>query len=301
MSTCDVMTPRVQRWLACSEEARILHLFADVCNLVNERGQVVSLVSRRIGAGPFALVIGERSAWPANKEERVRIDREAERVYAGPLVIDYGRAGYWQPKPAWHRLRRWVAPVNPQARYEEPRSGDDFGAVRGQVNEHSVSGGRYVEGTRFLENAITLQVADSASKVDLLPETARLLGELIDGVCQEDPRVVREGATRLAGRGWGLTPTGDDLLVGVLYALWVWRPGSTWPALIADSAIPRTTTLSAAFLQAAAAGEATEPWHRLVAGDGQAVAEIRATGHRSGAETWAGFMVAGTRFRDESG
>lgn len=249
MNDYCLTTPRVRRWLAHSQEARILNLFTDVCNLVNEQGQVLSLVTRRIGAGPFALVMGEQPAWPASAADRVRIDRGAGRLYAGPLAVDYRQARSWQPRPQWPRLRR------------------------------------------------ELPVAEDMA---LPPEIARLLQQLLDNICREDEVAVRQAVVRLAGRGQGLTPTGDDLLVGVLYALWVWQPGSTWPALIAGSATPRTTTLSAAFLEAAAAGEATAPWHRLALGDRRAVSEIWATGHRSGAETWAGFVAAAARLSHES-
>lgn len=248
MNDCCLTTPRARRWLAHSQEARILNLFADVCNLVNEQGQVLSLVTRRIGAGPFALVLGERPVWPASVADRVRIDPGAGRLYAGPLAVDYRQARSWQPRPQWSRLRR-----------ELPVAGD----------------------------------------LALPPEIARLLQQLLDGICHRDEVTVRQAVERLAGRGQGLTPTGDDLLVGVLYALWVWQPGSAWPALIAGSGTPRTTTLSAAFLEAAAAGEATAPWHRLALGDRRAVREIRATGHRSGAETWAGFVAAAARLSHE--
>ena len=251
MNDCHLTTPRVRRWLAHSREARILHLFADVCNLVNEESQVVSLVSRRIGAGPFALVLATRSAWPANSRARVKIDRQAERLSVGPLQLAYGTAASWQPRPAWERLRR-----------------------RGGAGEDQPEA--------------------------LPPSIAVLLQQLLDGIDRGERAVVQTVAARLAGRGQGLTPTGDDVLVGVLYALWVWQPvGDGWMRLIVESAAPRTTSLSAAFLRAAAAGEATHAWHRLVAGDPGAVADILTTGHSSGAEMWASFRAAAARWSSE--
>ena len=206
MINCHLTTPRVRRWLAHTKEARILHLFADVCNLVNEEGQVVSLVSERIGAGPFALVLRERQAWPGTRDDQVRIDHRAGRLYAGPMVIDHRHARFWEALPEWHRLGQWVP--------------------------------------------------DPITGVELGPGMTRLLVQLLDAICRDRQALIRQAAARLAGRGLGLTPTGDDLLVGVLYALWVWRPTSAWISVIAESAMPHTTTLSAAFLEAAAAGEA---------------------------------------------
>lgn len=133
-----------------------------------------------------------------------------------------------------------------------------------------------------------------------LPTRIRhLLQRLLDGICTCDLSEVREAARGLAGRGIGLTPSGDDVLMGVLYALWVWKPERTLLEAIVGSAAPRTTTLSAAFLGAAAAGEASYAWHRLAGGDAGAMAEILATGHSSGREAWAGFVTTWTRLAGE--
>jgi hypothetical protein len=102
-----------------------------------------------------------------------------------------------------------------------------------------------------------------------------------------------------------LTPGGDDFLCGAM--LWAWlahsRPGSLCHA-IARSAAPRTTTLSAAFLWAAARGECSAAWHRLLEalaeGNGVGIAQagqgVLARGATSGADTLAGFLWAGTEF-----
>ncbi len=127
----------------------------------------------------------------------------------------------------------------------------------------------------------------------LSPELRGPLEQVLTGIMTEDEAVCRSGVLGLAGRGPGLTPAGDDVLVGVLFALWVWRPASEWAELIRDATVPRTTTLSAAFIRAAAAGEAVEPWHRLANGEPDAVAGILAIGHTSGADAWAGFHHAG--------
>jgi hypothetical protein len=77
--------------------------------------------------------------------------------------------------------------------------------------------------------------------------------------------------------------------MGVLYGLWVWHPQQQWMELILEAAVPRTTSLSAAFLRAAAAGEATIHWHHLANGDSTAVERILAVGHTSGRDAWKGF------------
>lgn len=105
-----------------------------------------------------------------------------------------------------------------------------------------------------------------------------------------------------AGRGPGLTPAGDDFLVGVMHALWAVLAPSEAARLcgvMAAAAVPRTTSLSGAWLDAAARGEAAERWHVLFdeiarkneTGLRMAVRSILQTGHTSGADALAGFMA----------
>jgi hypothetical protein len=119
------------------------------------------------------------------------------------------------------------------------------------------------------------------------------LQQLLSGIQTADEEQIRAGAAALAGRGPGLTPLGDDVLLGVLYGLWVWQPCREWMEMIVETAVPLTTTLSAAFLRAAAAGEAVWQWHGLVNGRNYAIDQILAIGHTSGAAAWTGFTSVG--------
>jgi hypothetical protein len=104
---------------------------------------------------------------------------------------------------------------------------------------------------------------------------------------------------QLAGLGSGLTPAGDDFLVGAMLWGWLAHPQpQRFCAALAEPAVSRTTVLSAAFLQAAARGECSDVWHRLlqVLAAGQerrlvaAVTAILAHGQTSGADALAGFL-----------
>lgn len=107
-----------------------------------------------------------------------------------------------------------------------------------------------------------------------------------------------EAARALVGLGEGLTPAGDDYLVGALAALH--RLGEGWPtgeaplrdALIAH-ACRATPMVSAAFLCYAVAGQFSEPLRDLAMADTVAAARAAATalarmGATSGADTLAG-------------
>jgi hypothetical protein len=106
----------------------------------------------------------------------------------------------------------------------------------------------------------------------------------------------------LIGAGVGLTPSGDDVLCGILLGLrlrgsaaaaeTLWRATRPWLAA--------TTSLSASLLTEASHGYAVPPVVRLaralagadLAAVGRAVDEVLAIGHTSGADLLAGFGAA---------
>jgi hypothetical protein len=103
----------------------------------------------------------------------------------------------------------------------------------------------------------------------------------------------------LIGLGPGLTPSGDDFLVGALATLDAIGAGDAHTALataVANAAPGATSALSACFLRAAAAGHVGEPLHRAVAalltGDADAaVAAVAHIGHSSGWDMMAGIAT----------
>jgi hypothetical protein len=113
-----------------------------------------------------------------------------------------------------------------------------------------------------------------------------------------DATVFLESARSLIGLGEGLTPAGDDYLVGALAALH--RLGEGWPigeAPLRDAVIAhacRTTpTVSAAFLCYAVAGTFSEPLRDLAMASTATAARAAAAalarmGATSGADTLAG-------------
>jgi Protein of unknown function (DUF2877) len=107
--------------------------------------------------------------------------------------------------------------------------------------------------------------------------------------------------SQLAGLGIGLTPAGDDFLLGAIYATWIIHTQEQARAIaeaIARTAIPLTTSLSAAWLRAGARGEAGTVWHDFfkaleLSDDSKvkiAVERLLSIGHTSGADALAGFV-----------
>ena len=105
---------------------------------------------------------------------------------------------------------------------------------------------------------------------------------------------------RLEGRGAGLTPSGDDVLAGILLVCAIDPACRGALGRLAGSA--RTTALSRAYLKWAAQGQSIEPAHDLLdaaaapdpAGMGRAARSLAAVGATSGRALVAGLALAAT-------
>jgi hypothetical protein len=112
----------------------------------------------------------------------------------------------------------------------------------------------------------------------------------------------------LLGKGEGLTPEGDDILVGMLAGLRllgpvVGKPGAggmlaAIAPIVLTEAPFRTTALSAALLRHAVAGEVADPvaaFLHALTGRGdllESVAVLRTMGHSSGLAAGCGVLAA---------
>jgi hypothetical protein len=252
------LTQGVNDWLTNSRHPRILHIFDDACNLINEHQAVISIVISQIGNGPFNLVVENNVLFSEqfNKESQVSIP--GTQLTVGDLTINTENAKLWNPRPDWEMLH----------------------SKRDEI------AGRFV--------SLHMPVAPPEIPDDLLTALA------VSIVSADIPSAV-DAAKHLAGLGVGLTPAGDDVLMGALYAAWLIHPREVASELaeeIVNTAAPLTTSLSAAWLNAAARGQAGITWHALfgglIAGDEarvqQATEEILATGETSGADALSGFL-----------
>ncbi len=275
--------PAVGDWLASTNHAHVNGSFERAFNLVNMRGQFLSVVAPEIGGGPFAMVLVDA---PKSFEQIVAAGATAsvlgKKLRVDALMVDFGKATLWQPRPAWERLvlaglERIMAGL-PNLR----------AVLRVEAPDGSMA--------TLLEDPwqATFQTAVTA---------ADAISQFSDGLAKGNRRQVVAGTHALAGLGGGLTPSGDDFLIGALHALWA----INWPEkaaelseMIAGVAAPRTTQLSAAWLWAAARGETGQRWHAFVdalltghtAAIERAARAILSIGHASGADALTGFMMA---------
>jgi len=261
-------TPAAQNWLANTQQARVLNAFGRACNLVNERGEVLALLTQELPLTPFALRVETAEPRPFENvcaETGVRVEKELLRI--GELEINTHAARLWNPQPDWKAVRATLANATRLAQLSE------LALAIGKEGSLLEAPHRWPAQTQLIQ----------ALRARNLPEAI-------------------SAAQALAGRGSGLTPAGDDFIVGALLAVWAGLYTKEAEKLcmpLAEVAAPRTTTLSGAYLHAAARGECTEQWHNLfqvlqtnnVNEWVLVISDLLAIGHTSGADALAGFIA----------
>jgi len=153
--------------------------------------------------------------------------------------------------------------------------------------------------TAGLLPATAALLTGTTAPADPLARTAwPALAGLHAATAVRDEALCLTAARPLLGLGPGLTPAGDDVMVGWLAGAWTAGIGgrqlaeATGPGLLAE-ATHRTGRLSRAFLAAAVAGDAAEPVHRFVlAPDEASLAGVLGLGATSGADLLAGYLLA---------
>ena len=274
-------------------DARVLAVFEWACDLVTHDGEVVGLVSPQIGDGPLNIVVdgaaGLFAGVGAGMPVALELEPEKERLWVGGLGVNLGEATVWEPRPDWEALRARRATSAPC-----------LPLLQTICKRHALTG------SLLALLGAALPPPDGAPARAIL-STAQEAAEALREGWGGDQERLQEGAAGLAGLGGGLTPAGDDFLAGAM--LWAWlvhpTPRSLCRALVEVTA-PRTTTLSAAFLQVAARGECNASWHTLLAALSEgpseepkeeketkitaAVQVILSHGATSGADSLAGFL-----------
>ena len=127
------------------------------------------------------------------------------------------------------------------------------------------------------------------------------LKQLRQGLLEEDPTATEAGARDLLGLGPGLTPSGDDVLCGLVYGL-LRSPCAQEQGVkalvntVCREAEHRTHPVSAAYLQAIAGGEAfgrlEEAWQILKGQRDGTFDPLLEVGSSSGGDLLLGLLLA---------
>lgn len=247
-------------------------VFASACNLA-VRGRLVTVHDATARHTPTSIrVSGAGRAWSPMARIGDAASCRSGILTFGAHVLDLREVPVWAPGPA-------VAPA----------PADVVGGLVGEVAElrdHHVA-------------ARGIATPGLAGRADDLHAALLARPRGADGV--------DSAIGRLVGFGPGLTPAGDDLLVGLMAVLVRADAGSAWAAhavrLVARSVhgqAHRTTDISAHHLRLAAAGRFGEPITRLVdavaGGASRALVRTRThdvlrVGASSGADAVSGLLL----------
>jgi Protein of unknown function (DUF2877) len=253
------LAPNVNNWLIGSKRPRILHVFDQACNLINERREVLSIVTPQIGNGPFNLVIEDDVLFFDHLSLQSQVSISPDQLTLGDLTINTKSAELWNPHPDWKLL-------------------------------HS-------QKENILSHLTQLPITNYPFPHSQFSNS--LVANLCSSLVEKDISTAKSFASKLAGLGIGLTPSGDDFIMGALYAVRIIHPldvASVVAKEIAEIAAPLTTSLSAAWLRSAGKGEAGILWHDLFnalsAGKNYQlpITKLLSVGETSGADALAGFL-----------
>ncbi len=269
----------VLEFLGAPRTGHVVATFARSCYL-DLNGRTIALVAPDLHNGPLNLVVE-----PAPEFDQIAVGTwvsstaQAVQLAEAFAIILHG-AAVWDP--VLPRLERTAS----------VRLLDQLQVLQDLVAAEAPAGGLARAGP-----------GQAGGEVTVLEQSAGpALADLAQGLQREDATLVARAVRGLAGLGPGLTPSGDDILVGGLLALAV-LPGADAPSMreaMASPARPRTTRISEAYLEAASYGQASEAWHHLIAAllthdttrIPDAARAVLAIGETSGSDTLAGFLLA---------
>ena len=232
-----------------------------------------------IGNGPCNALMANDAEWSRLSWAAEGLDTwefTAHRLVGAHVVIEFGGAERWR-QPAWPAVASFLSVCG------------SISELRSLIMAHAPAEG--------LSRLITAGVLDDPVARAASPHLRELRSYLGDDSGYRSPPV------DLLGLGPGSTPSGDDVLAGVLLALsatgWTTIRDSLGLA-IAEAAPRRTTFLSTALLAQASSGQAGEDIVRavsaIVAGDTHTLATHALAAGRHGAtsgwDTLAGVWFA---------
>jgi len=273
------LAPDVTDWLAISHHPRILNVFDHACNLINERGEVLSIVTQEIGNGPFNLVIEDDVLFSDHLDVQSRISNSPIQLNLGNLTINTTSTKFWSPRPDWETLHTSKDNVLDQL-------------MKLPITNYLRSGGF---------DTVCLEYTGLLNHQNLPIAQTPISNSLISALTNADLTSSLAAAQQLAGLGQGLTPAGDDFILGAVLAAWIIHPSYLANMLaneITKIAAPLTTSLSAAWLRSAGKGDAGILWHNffnaLISADEitiqKSMKQLLAVGHTSGADALSGFI-----------
>ena len=272
----------------------VLSVFAEACNLISDQGEIVALVSQRVGNGPLNIVLEGYGFLSRSLEVGLPAEGDGRSIRVGEaLMVSLAGAEVWEPQLEWEGLDT-----------DQPGLKTNLAILHDHLIAQAPA-----------ESLACLLVAGPAGGHSLESAYRKVAREAIEGLLAAlrigDRQGITAGAVALAGLGPGLTPAGDDFLLGLMAGL------RTWPQFLEERGLSveeacqvisgatdgRTNFLSMALLQSAREGMFGEAWHILLAALRQGKAdEVRGAADRilgfggtSGADALSGFLAVSNK------
>jgi hypothetical protein len=262
-------------------------------------GQLLTLHARETPCAPNGLVLplraGQGPLADLQTGMAVIIERGTIHIPTPSLRLSTQNSHPWNPHPQLEpaacppeRLARNLERLTTLVAAKAPRDG--LAALARLPFDSSASA--------------AAPAAPAAADASFLLHTARPAAErLLDGVIRQHLQTVRQGASMLIGLGPGLTPSGDDLLIGFMAATLLLSEPLAQSAEfyqrlnreLLTIARGRTNKLSITWMEYANQGEVAEHLGRLfqalVLDDAQRLEEAALTVLKSGATSGADLLT----------
>ncbi len=246
ITAISIGMPVVDRLTAQWRLGKIHSVFERAVNWEEEDGNFCCLIASGYGNIPCGAVVDTESLCSSS-------------LHPGDRIL-LSQRQFWVPS------RRWAVALGDAKVYEPRRTIDAARFVAG-VDEHCHAAvKRLTEGANDEGLLPLLPFVSSILQgdTDAIPELSHLcqaaipkIVGLIRAARRQDRVAFIDQSRRLLGLGIGMTPSGDDVLVGMLGALSMLRSPlmtESLAAAVADEAQRKTTRISAVYLTYAARG-----------------------------------------------
>jgi hypothetical protein len=261
-------------------------------------GRLLTLHARETPCAPNGVVLALR----ANQKPLAGlqpgmvclVERGVIIIPAANLRLDLQQSQPWNPRPQ-------LAPgICPPQRLQE-----NLGLLETYLSAHAAADG--LAGLACLHPETSQEKARTSSR--LMQTAWSATQNLLDGITQQRMSLARQGISSLVGLGPGLTPSGDDVLTGLIAATLVLgeavgQPVTFYQRLSAEAlaiAYSRTNKISITWIEYAGRGEVAEHLGRLFEAliqldtslIEQAAHDVLSSGATSGGDILAGIILGG--------